>query len=172
MLPNDPPQKEAPGGDGQKAVKEVGNLQAGSAKRCAACLLSSIVQILGAFDDLPDLFQFFGDLLFIYTPFSWCWFIALLLAPDIGMLGYLSGPRTGAWSYNLFHHKGIALAFFAFGWYGSFPVLELVGIILFAHSAMDRMLGYGLKYSDNFEHTHLGWIKGVKKEGDKTTTRV
>jgi len=34
----------------------------------------------------------------------------------------------------------------------------LVGIILFSHSAMDRVFGYGLKYPDSFKNTHLGKI--------------
>ena len=34
----------------------------------------------------------------------------------------------------------------------------LGGLILFGHSSMDRILGYGLKYPDSFEHTHLGMI--------------
>ncbi len=29
--------------------------------------------------------------------------------------------------------------------------------LLFAHSSFDRMLGYGLKYNDSFNHTSLGW---------------
>ena len=36
--------------------------------------------------------------------------------------------------------------------------LFLLGIFLFAHSAFDRIFGYGLKYADAFQHTHLGWI--------------
>ena len=36
--------------------------------------------------------------------------------------------------------------------------LEIAGIILLAHSAFDRMLGYGLKYSDSFKNSHLGKI--------------
>ena len=38
--------------------------------------------------------------------------------------------------------------------------LQVAGIILFTHSNMDRILGYGLKYPDDFKHTHLGWIGG------------
>ena len=34
----------------------------------------------------------------------------------------------------------------------------LVGILLFAHSCFDRVWGYGLKYTDSFQHTHLGKI--------------
>lgn len=31
----------------------------------------------------------------------------------------------------------------------------LAGVILFAHASMDRIFGYGLKYADDFKHTHL-----------------
>ena len=34
----------------------------------------------------------------------------------------------------------------------------IIAIILFGHSSLDRMMGYGLKYFDAFMHTHLGWI--------------
>ena len=60
--------------------------------------------------------------------------------------------------YNLFHHKGIALALLAMGMYQQIPYLELAGIILFAHAAMDRLFGYGLKYPDSFQNTHLGKV--------------
>jgi len=33
-----------------------------------------------------------------------------------------------------------------------------IGLIFLAHSSFDRVLGYGLKYPDDFSHTHLGWI--------------
>jgi hypothetical protein len=36
----------------------------------------------------------------------WWAYLLLLLGPDIGILGYLVGPRTGAFTYNLLHHKG------------------------------------------------------------------
>jgi len=39
----------------------------------------------------------------------WWAYLLLALGPDIGMLGYLVGPRTGAFTYNLLHHKGMAL---------------------------------------------------------------
>ena len=34
---------------------------------------------------------------------SWGWFFALLLVPDVTMLGYLAGSRVGAAVYNLGH---------------------------------------------------------------------
>jgi hypothetical protein len=33
-----------------------------------------------------------------------------------------------------------------------------LGLIFLAHSSFDRAAGYGLKYFDGFNHTHLGWI--------------
>jgi hypothetical protein len=33
-----------------------------------------------------------------------------------------------------------------------------VGLIFMAHSCFDRVAGYGLKYFDSFDHTHLGWV--------------
>jgi len=90
--------------------------------------------------------------------FAWWWFPALLLVPDLSMLGYLAGNKAGAWAYNLFHHRAVAVALYLAAWYFIAPVLELAGIILFAHSAMDRCLGYGLKYEKGFTFTHLGEI--------------
>ena len=34
---------------------------------------------------------------------SWLLFGALLLAPDLSILGYLAGPKVGAAIYNAFH---------------------------------------------------------------------
>lgn len=87
----------------------------------------------------------------------WLWVI-LFFSPDVGMLGYIINTRVGAITYNLFHHKGIAIILAALGYYFQNEVLIAIGILLFAHSSFDRVLGYGLKYTDNFQHTHLGKI--------------
>ncbi len=97
-----------------------------------------------------------------YLPVQFKWWVwpILFLLPDLGMIGYLISPEVGAVTYNLLHHKFIAVAVFAIGFItGNHPVM-LAGIILFGHSSMDRMLGYGLKFPDGFKHTHLGWIGG------------
>ena len=94
----------------------------------------------------------------LYLGYSWWLFFALLLLPDISMVGYLVNTKIGAVIYNIAHHQGLALVVLASGFYFSTPELTLAGVILFGHGAMDRMLGYGLKYPDNFKHTHLGWI--------------
>ncbi|MEO8514497.1 MAG: DUF4260 domain-containing protein [Ignavibacteria bacterium] len=94
--------------------------------------------------------------LFSLLDFSWWLFALLFLAPDIGMLGYLANAKIGAFTYNIFHHKGIAVLLYLTGIYLNSPVLMFTGLLLFAHSSFDRILGYGLKYSDNFKSTHLG----------------
>jgi len=100
-----------------------------------------------------------GFFLFSMLTYSWWVFLALFLVPDTGMLGYLINTRVGAITYNLFHHKAIAVAIGIFGIYFVQEPLMLAGIVLFSHSAFDRMLGYGLKYQDSFKNTHLGRIR-------------
>jgi hypothetical protein len=91
----------------------------------------------------------------------WIW-VLLFFAPDISMLGYLANTKLGAISYNLFHHKGIAIGIAALGYYLQNEPLMAIGILLFAHSSFDRIMGYGLKYPDSFKHTHLGSLEKVK----------
>ncbi len=104
-----------------------------------------------------------GFFLFMKMELAWWWFFALLLAPDIGMLGYAFGNKIGAITYNLFHHRGLAILFYLVGVSLKSPILQLTGIILFSHCAMDRIFGYGLKYQKGFRFTHLGEIG--KKNG-------
>lgn len=99
--------------------------------------------------------------IFSLLNFSWWWFAFLLLTPDIGILGYLINPKIGALTYNFLHNKITALLFYSLGIYFSADVLKLIGVILYAHAAMDRTVGYGLKYSNAFAHTHLGTIKKI-----------
>ena len=44
-------------------------------------------------------------------------FAALFFSPDIGILGYLINARIGAITYNIFHHKGIAILLYLAGFY-------------------------------------------------------
>lgn len=97
-----------------------------------------------------------GIYLFSLLDFAWWWFPALILVPDIGMLGYLLGNKAGAWSYNLFHHTAIAIVVYLAGIYLDNQIIMLAGVMLFAHSRMDRLAGYGLKYEEGFKFTHLG----------------
>jgi hypothetical protein len=100
----------------------------------------------------------FGIYLFSFLNYQWWWFLALILAPDLSMLGYAVNAKIGAFSYNVFHHRGIAVLLYILGSYLHIEVLQLIGTILFSHAAMDRFFGYGLKYETGFKYTHLGEI--------------
>lgn len=108
---------------------------------------------------LEEIAQFtLGIFLFSRLGFAWWWFPALILVPDLSMVGYLINSKIGAWAYNFFHHKLLAIIVLIVGYFADNQHLELAGVILFAHSAMDRVFGYGLKYEDAFTNTHLGKI--------------
>ena len=96
--------------------------------------------------------------LFNQLSFAWWWFPALILLPDISMVGYAAGNKIGAIVYNFFHHKAVAIAVYVLGFYLHNELIQLVGIILFGHSSMDRFFGYGLKTFAGFKSTHLGEI--------------
>jgi hypothetical protein len=92
---------------------------------------------------------------------NWWLFAALILAPDLGMLGYLAGTRTGAIAYNVFHVTLAPLICAALGFLlPSFDLIS-IGLIWAAHIGADRALGFGLKYGAGFGLTHLGRIGGA-----------
>jgi len=109
-----------------------------------------------------------GVFAFKLLDFNWWWFLVLLLTPDVGMLGYAVNSKIGAITYNLLHHKGIAIVIYLSGVYLQNEIIQLIGVILFSHSSLDRVFGYGLKYADGFKHTHLGYI-GQKNEHRATS---
>jgi hypothetical protein len=96
-------------------------------------------------------------ILFARTGASWWLFAALWLAPDLSMLGYVSGqPCWGARIYNAFHTyllpAVLALAALVLHAHGVLPI----ALIWINHIGVDRALGFGLKYADGFGFTHLG----------------
>jgi hypothetical protein len=108
---------------------------------------------------LEELFMFsLSIFLFSKLDYAWWWYAVLLFTPDISMLGYSVNARIGALTYNLVHNKALGIMLYVMGWYIANPALPLAGVILFGHSSLDRVMGYGLKYSDSFQHTHLGMI--------------
>ena len=108
---------------------------------------------------IEELAQFIlGIFLFSQLNFAWWWFAALLLTPDIGMIGYLINTKIGAFTYNFFHHKAVVSVLLILGVLLTNNYFLLAGLLLLAHSSFDRILGYGLKYSDSFKHTNVGYI--------------
>src|SRR5687768_4149439 len=90
---------------------------------------------------------------------DWLLFILLLFMPDLSMVGYLVNKQVGAILYNIVHNYLLAVFLVILGFNLPNNVLLILGIVLFAHISMDRVLGFGLKYSSDFKHTHLEEIK-------------
>ena len=97
--------------------------------------------------------------LYARTGASWWLFAALWLAPDLSMLGYLASPCRGARVYNAFHTYTLPVVLGLSGWLLHTRGLAPFALIWVNHIGVDRLLGYGLKYSDGFGWTHLG-VKG------------
>ena len=96
-----------------------------------------------------------GLWLYAHLGLSWMLFAALILVPDLFMLGYVAGPRIGALCYNIGHTYVAALALGGAGVASGHPGLQAAGLIWAIHIAADRAIGYGLKYGTHFKHTHL-----------------
>lgn len=86
---------------------------------------------------------------------SWWLFAGLLLVPDVGLAGYLAGPRIGAAAYNLTHTMVLPLALGAWALAAGATTALAVAVIWLAHLGMDRAVGYGLKYRTAAADTHL-----------------
>jgi hypothetical protein len=78
-----------------------------------------------------------------------------VLAPDLLMAGYVRGTRLGAQLYNAGHSTLLPAAVAGLAWWQGQPLILALGLIWLAHIGLDRLLGYGLKYDDDFQHTHL-----------------
>lgn len=107
--------------------------------------------------------RFEGAVLFITALFlfrsthqHWWWVPALLLVPDIFMVGYARSSQVGAMIYNIGHTYLLPTIMSLYGWHNHRPLALAIGLIWLAHIGMDRFAGYGLKYDDDFKHTHLG----------------
>lgn len=81
--------------------------------------------------------------------------VALALAPDLSMLGYLAGSRMGSYLYNAFHTYVGPVTLGAIGVWAGASLPLWIALVWAAHIGADRAVGYGLKYPSGFDHTHL-----------------
>jgi hypothetical protein len=86
---------------------------------------------------------------------SWWLFLGLILAPDLGLLGYLHSAAVGAWSYNLLHTYILPVLLAAAGFHLGMAFLVPVAVIWIAHIGADRLLGFGLKYPADQKDQHF-----------------
>ena len=96
-----------------------------------------------------------ATLAYFYHGGSWLVFLALLLAPDLALIGYLRGPRLGSLLYNLAHTTTLPLLLAAGAVLAGNTAGILAAAIWLAHIGLDRMVGYGLKYPTAARDTHL-----------------
>jgi hypothetical protein len=87
---------------------------------------------------------------------GWGLLALVFLIPDLGMLGYMAGPRAGAFGYNVCHFEGVPIALGAGFWWLGRMDLQWVALAWLVHIAVDRVMGYGFKFQDRaFKQTHL-----------------
>ena len=108
----------------------------------------------------------FSLVYFNYFNGDWILFLSLFFVPDLAFLFYLIHKKAGAIGYNIAHHKGVISILLLIGYESNNTLLLKIGLIFLAHSCFDRIAGYGLKYLDNFDHTHLGWIGKSKHKNE------
>lgn len=95
---------------------------------------------------------------------SWWLFAIIFLVPDLSMIGYLKDPRLGAAIYNAGHWYVFPTVLSAIG-LAMQSVMLPIGVIWIAHIALDRAFGFGLKYSDGFNVSHLATpTRGIPSE--------
>ena len=99
-----------------------------------------------------------------YLPYAWYWFPLFLLVPDVSAIGYFGGKDVGRSLYNLFHNRALVVAIGLVGWYLGSTLMQFWSVVFFAHIALDRALGMGLKLKAGFHYTHMGPIG--KKRND------
>jgi len=93
--------------------------------------------------------------LYFYADYPWWLLIALALAPDLSMVGYLAGSTIGAVAYDAAHTYALPVALAAVGLIVDAETAVQLGLIWLTHIGVDRAVGYGLKYPTGFKDTHL-----------------
>ena len=110
-----------------------------------------------------------ASMAYAWSGVSWWLFAALFLVPDLSMLGYLAGPKTGAALYNAGHWYGLPMVCIVCGLLLALPWVLAVGLIWAAHIGVDRAFGYGLKYPEGFGVSHLGLIGKARRAQHQST---
>jgi hypothetical protein len=93
--------------------------------------------------------------LYFWADYPWWFLVALALAPDLSMVGYLAGKTIGAAAYNAAHTYSLPVALAAIGVIANAETAVQLGLIWLTHIGVDRAVGYGLKYRTDFKDTHL-----------------
>lgn len=96
--------------------------------------------------------------------FDWWWLFLLFLVVDISAIGYAISDRIGAFTYNI-GHSIIGPAILAIIYVASDnKIILFIALVWLFHIFVDRALGYGMKHTKGFHHTHLGPIGKARKK--------
>jgi hypothetical protein len=93
--------------------------------------------------------------LYFHAHYPWWLLVALVLAPDLSMVGYLAGSTIGAATYDAAHTYVLPVGLAAVGVIADADIAVQLGLIWLTHIGVDRAVGYGLKYPTGFKDTHL-----------------
>ena len=86
----------------------------------------------------------------------WLLFAALFLVPDIALFAYaFPNKKFAAAVYNIVHSYVIPVALGLIAWHENWKFADQIMLIWLAHISFDRMLGFGLKFPEQFRHTHI-----------------
>ena len=105
----------------------------------------------------------FSFLYFRFYEGSIALYASLFFVPDLAFLLYPVSKKAMIILYNILHHKGVMILLLFIGYVLHNDILLKTGLIFLAHSSFDRVAGYGLKFIDNPDHTHLGWVGKSRK---------
>jgi hypothetical protein len=108
--------------------------------------------------------------LYFYADYSWWLLVALALAPDLSLGGYLTGQRVGSAIYNAAHRYVPPVVLGAVGVITGADVAVQLALIWITHIGVDRTIGYGLKYPTSFKETHLQRVGWAKDDANSTAS--
>lgn len=113
---------------------------------------NKMIRLEGATILLASLFAYYQ------LGYSWWIFALLFLWPDLAIVVYALNETAGMHVYNILHTLTLPLILLGAAIFLTWPVALQFALIWLAHIGMDRMVGYGLKYSTGFKDTHLNRI--------------
>lgn len=93
--------------------------------------------------------------LYAYFNGNFWQFLLLLLLPDVSFIAYMLNRKAGRVVYNIAHTYTTAILMGALWIVAGIDWMLPLALIWGAHIAMDRVVGYGLKYSTENKDTHL-----------------
>jgi Domain of unknown function (DUF4260) len=97
-------------------------------------------------------------MLYAHQGFSWLTFILLFFAPDLSIAIFSINKRWGSIVYNLIHTYALPLFLAVTSLLLNLSLGLQLALIWLGHIALDRSIGYGLKYLGQFKKTHLSHI--------------